>query len=87
MEVQFYAGRRESKFFAESIDVLGHIIDDDGLKPALEKISKIENWTTPKTKKQLQEFLGMVNYISQFLPHLATVTAPLMALTRTAKFV
>ena len=63
-EAQFYASRRKSEFFAKSIDVLGHIIDEDGLKPAPEKISKIENWTTSKTKKQLQEFLGMVNYIS-----------------------
>ena len=86
-QAQFYASRKKSEFFAKSIDVLGHVIDDEGLKPAPEKISKIENWTTPRTKRQLQEFLGTVNYISQFLPHLATVTAPLTALTGTAEFV
>ena len=52
-EAQFYTSRRKSEFFAKSIDVLGHVIDNDGLKPVPEKISKIENWITPKTKKQL----------------------------------
>ena len=77
----------ESEFFAKSIDVLGHVIDNEGLKPAPKKMRKIENWTTPKTKKKLQEVLGTFNYISQFLPHLVRVTAPLMALAGTAEFV
>jgi len=57
------------------------------LKPDPEKIAKIEARTTPTTKWQLQEFLGVVNYISQFLPHIAILTAPLTGLTRTAEFV
>jgi len=84
---QFYASRNKSEFFAPRIEVLGHIIDDEGLKPDPEKIAKIEAWTTPTTKRQLQEFLGVVNYISKFLQHIATVTAPLTALTGTAEFV
>jgi len=86
-EAQFYASRKKSEFFAPRIEVLGHIIDDEGLKPDPEKIAKIEAWTTPTTKRQLQECLGVVNYISKFLPHIATLTAPLTALTGTAEFV
>jgi len=69
------------------MDVLGHIIDDEGLKASPEKIARIEAWTTPRNKKQLQEFLGVVNYISQFIPHLATITSPLTSLTGTEEFV
>jgi hypothetical protein len=69
-QAQFYASRKKSEFFAASMDVLGHIIDDQGLRASPEKIARIEAWTTPKNKKQLQEFLGVVNYISQFIPHL-----------------
>jgi len=82
----FYASRKKSKFFASRIEVLGHIIDDEGLKPNPEKIAKIKAWTTPTTKRQLQEFLGVVNYISKFLQHIATLTAPLTALTGTVEF-
>jgi len=84
---QFYASSKKCEFFAPRIEVLGHIIDDEELKPDPEMIAKIEVWTTPSTKRQLQEFLGVVNYISKFLPHIATLTAPLTALTGTAEFV
>jgi len=57
---QFYVSRKKSEFFASRIEVLGHIIDER-LKPDPEKIAKIEAWTTPTTKRQLQEFLGVVN--------------------------
>ena len=50
---QFYASGKMSEFFASRIEVLGHIIDDEGLKPDPEKIAKIEAWTTPTTKRQL----------------------------------
>jgi len=69
------------------MDVLGHIIDDQGSRASPEKIARIEAWTTPRNKKQLQEFLGVVNYISQFIPHLASITAPLTSLTGTEEFV
>jgi len=85
-QAQFYASRKKSEFFAASMDVLGHIIDDEGLRASPEKIARIEAWTTPKNKKQLQEFLGVVNYISQFIPHLAPITAPLTLLTGTEEF-
>jgi len=84
---QFYASRKKSEFFATSMDVLGHIIDDQGLRVSPEKIARIEGWTTPKNKIQLQEFLGVVNYISQYIPHLASITLPLLSLTGTEEFV
>jgi len=86
-QAQFSASRKKLEFFAVSMDVLGHIIDDQGLRASLEKIARIEAWTTPKKKKQLPEFLGVVNYISQFIPHVASITAPLTSLTGTEEFV
>jgi len=86
-QAQFDTSRKKSEFFATSMDVLGHIIDDQGLRASPEKIARIEAWTTPKNKKQLQEFLGVVNYISQFIRHLASITAPVTSLTGTEEFV
>ena len=42
---KFYASRKKSEFFASSMDVLGHIIDDEGLNASPEKIARIEAWT------------------------------------------
>ena len=68
-------------FFAKELPLLGHKIDDRGIHPDPEKIRSIQDWPTPKNKKQLQTFLGVVNYHAQFLPHLATISAPLSDLT------
>ena len=78
---------KRSEFFASSMDALGHIMDEEGLKASFEKIVRIEAWTTPRNKEQLHKFLRVVNYISQFIPHLALITAPLTSLTGTEKFV
>ena len=83
---KYYASRKKSQLFASRMEVLGHIIDDQGLKASPEKIARIEAWTTPRNKDQLQEFLGVGNYISQFIPHFASITAPLTSLTETEEF-
>jgi len=69
------------------MDVLGHVIDDQGLKPSLDKIAGIEVLTTPWNKQQFAGFLAVVNYISQFIPYLESIMAPLTLLAGTEEFV
>jgi len=69
------------------MDVLGHIIDDQGLRASPEEIARAEAWTTPKNKKELGAFLVVVNDISQFIPHLVSIIAPLTSSARTEGFV
>jgi len=45
------------------------------------------DWTRPESQKELQRFNGMVNYISRFIPHIATITAPLTELSGNAEWV
>ena len=51
-----------------------------GLSAEPQKILKVDNWSTPTKRKELQVFMGMVNYLSTYVPHLATVAAPLTRL-------
>jgi len=62
------------------------MIDDDGIHPAPEKIRIIMDWTRRESQKELQRFNGMVNYISQFIPHIATITAPFTDLSGNAEW-
>jgi len=71
----YYANPQKSVFFATKLDILGHMIDNYGIHPASEKIWTIMDWTRPESQKELQRFNGMVDYISQFIPHIATITA------------
>lgn len=52
-KAQLEACRTISKFFASSMDVMGHVIDRERLKASPEKIVRIEAWTTPRNKRQL----------------------------------
>jgi len=82
----FYANTKQSMFFAERLEILGHTIDNDGLHPAPGKIHSIMDWTKPKNQKELERFNGMVNYLWQFLPHAATITASLTEPTGNAEW-
>ena len=48
----------------------------------------IQNWPQPKNVKELQSFLGSVNYLSKFIPHLSSFRKPLQDLLKSSnKFV
>ena len=45
--------------------------------PDLEKVDAVHALPAPKNVTELQEFLGMVTYLSPFVCGLSTLTAPL----------
>ena len=67
----------ESKcqFFTKRLEILVHILTPEGLSADPQKVRKIFDFPEPQDKKQLQAFIGIVNYLSKFLPHLASVAA------------
>ena len=46
------------------------------------KTDAITKMSVPQSLTELQRFLGMVNYLSKFIPNLAEVTAPLRVLLK-----
>ena len=56
---------------------LGHIISSEGIRVDPSKTDAITKMFVPQSLTELQRFLGMVNYLSKFIPNLAEVTAPL----------
>ncbi|KAL5509175.1 hypothetical protein EMCRGX_G004492 [Ephydatia muelleri] len=59
-----------------------HVRSRDGVRPTQEKLQAIVDAPAPKDVSQLKSFLGLVNYYSKFLPHLANTLAPLYALLK-----
>lgn len=74
--------REKCDFFKRSITYLGHKIDGEGLHTTPEKISAIKNAPKPQNIKQLQSFLGLVNYYGKFIPNCADLLNPLYKLLR-----
>ena len=64
------------------LSYIGHILSKDGLKPEPKKVEAITNMSSPKTKEDLQRFLGMVTYmyLAKFFTILLHTASPLRAL-------
>ncbi len=60
----------ECAFAQESVDYLGFRVDRHGLHVTDRYKGKIKNVPRPKNKKQLQRFIGMVQYLHKFIPDL-----------------
>ncbi|XP_037504900.1 uncharacterized protein K02A2.6-like [Rhipicephalus sanguineus] len=55
------------EFFKQSLEFLGHRIDQKGVYPAETKVEAIHKAPAPTNKKELQAFLGMINFYNRFL--------------------
>src|SRR5215470_14011201 len=68
-----------SKFdlYSQSMDCLGHRIDDHGIHADEEKMQCIRDWRTPQSMNEILRFLGLVQYISHFMPNVNAYTTPL----------
>ncbi|QRW26385.1 Retrotransposable element Tf2 protein [Rhizoctonia solani] len=58
------------------------VISPAGFSMDQKKIKAVTSWPIPKTVKQVQAFLGFVNYLCQFIPNFSTVACPLHNLTK-----
>ena len=56
---------------------VGHTLSSEGLKPDFDKLRAVEQMKAPTNKKELQTFLGFVQYLAKFLPNMPDVSAPL----------
>lgn len=67
---------------------LGHIIQNNSIKPLKDYLVAVRNFPIPKTRKNIRQFLGKINYHHKFIPHIATISDPLHNLLRkNVKFV
>ena len=67
---------------APPVNFFGCLYDADGVHPDLNKVNAIHALPVPTNVTKLQEFLGMVMYLSSFILGLSTLTAPLCELLK-----
>jgi len=61
---------------------LGHVIGGGKVRPDPKKVQAVRDYPTPSSKKDIRAFLGLTGYYRKFIPHFATLAAPLSDLTR-----
>lgn len=64
------------------VKYLGLVFSKEGVKPDKNKVEAIVKMKKPQNKKDVQRFLGMLNFLHNFLPNLSIVAAPLRELIR-----
>eukprot|EP00253_Pinus_taeda_P031291 PITA_31291 len=62
---------KKSLFALEEGKLLGHMISKDGIRIDLERIQAILQIPYPRNIKELQAFLGKINFLRRFIPNLA----------------
>lgn len=70
------------KLFKNEVTVLGHRISKEGIQASEANLRNIENFPVPSRKKEVQAFLGLINYVAKFIPHLSKDLLPLRKLIR-----
>ncbi|UYV82754.1 hypothetical protein LAZ67_22000746 [Cordylochernes scorpioides] len=73
----------KSVFGKPSLEFLGHIIDNKGIKPLPEKIRIVKDFPQPNSTRQLQRFIGLVNFYHRFIKNSSHILAPLYSLLKT----
>ena len=68
-------------FSKKEIKFLGLIISEDSITMDKGKVEVIRNWLEPKNKKELQQFLGFVNFYRRFVEGFVEIAKPLAKLT------
>ena len=69
-------------FGASSRKLFGFIISQRGIEVDLMKVQAIRDMLALKTKKQVQSFLGRINYIARFIVQLTAMCDPLFKLLK-----
>jgi hypothetical protein len=70
------------EFHKEEVEFLGHMVGINGVRIGESKIKTIREWETPKTVKDIQSFLGFVNFNRQFIKDFSKIAIQLTKLTK-----
>ena len=71
------------EFSKKEVKFAGYILNEEGIKSDPEKTESIQDMDTPQNVSDVRRFLGMVNQLGKFVPHLAEKTKPIRDLLST----
>jgi len=76
-ENDLYVKPEKCKWKVKEVGFLGVVIGPDGIRMEKEKVKGVLEWLTPKCVKDVQKFLGLVNYYHWFIEGFVSVARPL----------
>ena len=79
-EVNLKMNPKKTQIAQSEVKYVGHKLTCDGLKPDEDRIKSIVNMKDPENISELETILGMISYVSKFIPKLSDLNAPLREL-------
>lgn len=73
---------KKCQLLTTELDYLGHHIRGDVVEPQNKHKIDIKNFAIPNSKKQVQSFIGLCNWLREYIPNLAELAAPLTDLLK-----
>ncbi len=83
---KLYAKLSKYCFGAQEVDYLGFIIRPSGVAINLHKAQAIEQWPTPRSKKDVQSFLGLIKCYRRFIKDCSKISKRLTEFTMEVLF-
>ena len=77
---------RKCHYFREKVEFLGKMVSGNGVSISPDKLEAVKGWPVPTNVKELQSFLGFMNYHRNHIQNFARVSADLYALIHAESF-
>ncbi|GAA5985310.1 hypothetical protein JCM11641_005389 [Rhodosporidiobolus odoratus] len=78
---KFYLAKDKVELMVSRMDALGAVVSDEGIEVDPGRWSAIQDWPVPKNPRDILRFMGVLQWMSDHLPHLNELAAPLTRLT------
>ena len=75
----------KSYLLQNEVIFLGHVVSGEGIKPSPTNVTKVVDWPTPKTAKQVKQFVAMASYHRRYVRNFASTAMPMVDLTKKGK--
>ena len=60
---------KKSQFALNEENILSHIVSTEGVKIDLVRVEAIQQLSIPRSKRDIQSFLGKLNFVRRFIPN------------------
>ncbi|UYV76716.1 hypothetical protein LAZ67_14001863 [Cordylochernes scorpioides] len=73
------------RFAYQKLPILGHVVLENGVEPATNKIEAVKEFSISKNVKQVRSFLGICGYYRRFIRNFSKISKQLTCLTEKDK--
>ena len=80
-----FANLKKCWFHKDEVQFLGYVVLSQGIRMEDERIEAVQNWPEPKSVRDIQVFIGLVNFYRQFIRGFSKIAAPLTSMLKTTR--